>query len=135
MIGEFADEHEATILIGTPTFYQAYIRKCEPHQFRALRYGVVGAEKLREPIARGFKEKFGLDVTRGQFSTYKSLAKKKSGSSSVGRKVRKGGKRKVAVAADIARNGLVALDHLEAVRSLVQKVGAEQVKRLVGLFE
>ena len=64
-VGELADEHEATILIGTPTFYQAYIRKCEPHQFRALRYGVVGAEKLREPIARGFKEKFGLDLLEG----------------------------------------------------------------------
>jgi acyl-[acyl-carrier-protein]-phospholipid O-acyltransferase/long-chain-fatty-acid--[acyl-carrier-protein] ligase len=64
-VGELADTHAATILIGTPTFYQAYIRKCEPHQFRALRYGVVGAERLREPIARAFREKFGLDLLEG----------------------------------------------------------------------
>ena len=64
-VGELADKYEATILIGTPTFYQAYIRKCEPRQFRALRYGVVGAEKLREPIARGFRERFGIDLLEG----------------------------------------------------------------------
>jgi acyl-[acyl-carrier-protein]-phospholipid O-acyltransferase/long-chain-fatty-acid--[acyl-carrier-protein] ligase len=64
-VGELADTHAATILIGTPTFYQAYIRKCEPHQFRALRYGVVGAERLREPIARAFREKFGIDLLEG----------------------------------------------------------------------
>jgi len=64
-VGDLADKHEATILIGTPTFYQAYVRKCEPHQFRALRYAVVGAEKLREPIARGFRERFGIDLLEG----------------------------------------------------------------------
>ena len=56
-VGELADKYEATILIGTPTFYQAYIRKCEPRQFRALRYGVVGrgeaarADRARVPRA------------------------------------------------------------------------------------
>ena len=64
-VGELADKYEASLLIGTPTFYQAYIRKCEPRQFRALRYAVVGAERLREPIARGFREKFGIDLLEG----------------------------------------------------------------------
>jgi acyl-[acyl-carrier-protein]-phospholipid O-acyltransferase/long-chain-fatty-acid--[acyl-carrier-protein] ligase len=64
-VGQLAEAHAATILIGTPTFYQAYIRKCEPHQFRALRYGVVGAERLRDQIARAFREKFGLDLLEG----------------------------------------------------------------------
>ena len=32
---------------------------------RALRYGVVGAEKLREPIARAFRERFGIDLLEG----------------------------------------------------------------------
>ncbi len=64
-VGHLADKSEASVIIGTPTFYQAYIRKCEPAQFRALRYAVVGAERLREPIARGFRERFGIDLLEG----------------------------------------------------------------------
>jgi len=32
---------------------------------RPLRYAIVGAEKLREPIAVAFKEKFGVDLLEG----------------------------------------------------------------------
>ena len=53
------------MLISTPTFCSTYVRKCEPEQFAHLRYAMVGAEKLREPIARAFKEKFGLDLLEG----------------------------------------------------------------------
>ena len=34
-------------------------------QFARLRYAIVGAEKLREPIATAFKEKFGVDLLEG----------------------------------------------------------------------
>ena len=34
-------------------------------QFAHLRYAMVGAEKLREPVAAAFKEKFGIDAARG----------------------------------------------------------------------
>src|SRR6185295_3568810 len=37
----------------------------EPEQFKHLRYAIVGAEKLREPIAAAFKEKFGVDLLEG----------------------------------------------------------------------
>src|SRR6185503_18803175 len=43
----------------------SYIRKCEPEQFRHLRYAIVGAERLREPIAIAFREKFGVDLLEG----------------------------------------------------------------------
>ena len=39
------------VLISTPTFCASYMRKCQPEQFAHLRYAIVGAEKLREPIA------------------------------------------------------------------------------------
>ena len=68
-IGELAAKYKATILISTPTFYAAYLRRIPPEQFAALRYAITGAEKLRESIAREFKEKYGLDLLEGYGAT------------------------------------------------------------------
>jgi acyl-[acyl-carrier-protein]-phospholipid O-acyltransferase / long-chain-fatty-acid--[acyl-carrier-protein] ligase len=64
-IGELAARYRATVIISTPTFCSSYVRKCEPEQFRHLRYAIVGAERLREPVAAAFKEKFGVDLLEG----------------------------------------------------------------------
>jgi acyl-[acyl-carrier-protein]-phospholipid O-acyltransferase / long-chain-fatty-acid--[acyl-carrier-protein] ligase len=64
-IGEMAAKYGATLLISTPTFCSAYVRKCQPEQFAALRLAIVGAERLREPIAAAFKEKFGVELIEG----------------------------------------------------------------------
>jgi len=64
-IGELAARYRATVVISTPTFCASYIRKCEPEQFRHLRFAIVGAERLRESIAAAFKEKFGIDLLEG----------------------------------------------------------------------
>jgi acyl-[acyl-carrier-protein]-phospholipid O-acyltransferase/long-chain-fatty-acid--[acyl-carrier-protein] ligase len=64
-IGELAQRYRATLIISTPTFCGSYVRKCRPEQFATLRYAIVGAEKLREPIACAFKEKFGIDLLEG----------------------------------------------------------------------
>jgi len=64
-IGELAEKYRGTILVSTPTFYMSYIRKCRPEQFATVRYALVGAEKLREPIASAFKEKFGVTLLEG----------------------------------------------------------------------
>ena len=64
-IGELAGRHKATLLISTPTFCSSYVRRCERDQFRHLRYAIVGAERLREPVAAAFKEKFGVDLLEG----------------------------------------------------------------------
>jgi acyl-[acyl-carrier-protein]-phospholipid O-acyltransferase/long-chain-fatty-acid--[acyl-carrier-protein] ligase len=64
-IGELVHQHKATLLISTPTFYNAYLRKCTPEQFASLRLAIVGAEKLREPLANAFKAKYGLDLLEG----------------------------------------------------------------------
>jgi len=61
-IGEMVQKYRATMLISTPSFCLGYTRKCTAEQFATLRYAVVGAEKLREPVARAFKEKYGLDL-------------------------------------------------------------------------
>lgn len=64
-IGELAGAHQATVIISTPTFCASYARKCEPEQFKHLRYAIVGAERLREPIAASFRDKFGIDLLEG----------------------------------------------------------------------
>jgi acyl-[acyl-carrier-protein]-phospholipid O-acyltransferase / long-chain-fatty-acid--[acyl-carrier-protein] ligase len=64
-IGEMAAKYGATLLVSTPTFCAAYVRKCQREQFAKLRLAIVGAERLREPIASAFKEKFGVDLIEG----------------------------------------------------------------------
>lgn len=64
-IGDLAEEHRATFLLGTPTFLLAYLRRVEPEKFKSLRYVVAGAEKLREEVALAFEERFGLKPLEG----------------------------------------------------------------------
>ena len=64
-IGELAAAHKSTMLVSTPTFCLSYIRRCAPEQFKTLKYAIVGAEKLREPVARAFKETFGVTLLEG----------------------------------------------------------------------
>jgi acyl-[acyl-carrier-protein]-phospholipid O-acyltransferase/long-chain-fatty-acid--[acyl-carrier-protein] ligase len=64
-IGDLAAKYRGTIIISTPTFYASYIRKIQPEQFSHIRYAIVGAEKLRPPIAAAFKDRFGLDLIEG----------------------------------------------------------------------
>jgi acyl-[acyl-carrier-protein]-phospholipid O-acyltransferase/long-chain-fatty-acid--[acyl-carrier-protein] ligase len=64
-IGDIAAKYRGTIIISTPTFYSSYVRKIQPEQFAQLRYAIVGAEKLRAPIAAAFRERFGHDLIEG----------------------------------------------------------------------
>jgi len=64
-IGELVQKHRATLLLSTPTFCATYARKCNREQFASLRYVLVGAEKLREPVAAMFREKFGIELLEG----------------------------------------------------------------------
>ncbi len=64
-IGELVHQHKATLLLSTPTFCSAYTRKCSTEEFASLRYVLVGAEKLRQPVADAFREKFGVELLEG----------------------------------------------------------------------
>jgi len=64
-VGDLAEQYKATFLLSTPTFCAAYVKKCRTEQFAHLRYPIVGAEKLREPVAAAFREKFGVDLLEG----------------------------------------------------------------------
>ncbi|HQH28981.1 MAG TPA: AMP-binding protein, partial [Oligoflexia bacterium] len=64
-VGRLVEEHQATMLMSTPTFLLGYIRRCGPEQFKSLRYVMTGAEKLKERIAESFVEKFGIVPREG----------------------------------------------------------------------
>ena len=65
VIGELIHKHHGTFLLSTPTFCGTYMRKCTREQFASLRFVVVGAEKLREPLRKEFEEMFGIDLLEG----------------------------------------------------------------------
>ena len=65
VVGELAATFHGSIVISTPTFVQTYLRRCTPQQFAHLRYAIVGAEKLRAPLATAFKATFGIDLLEG----------------------------------------------------------------------
>jgi acyl-[acyl-carrier-protein]-phospholipid O-acyltransferase/long-chain-fatty-acid--[acyl-carrier-protein] ligase len=64
-VGEMVSTYQATGIMGTPTFYAAYLRKCSAEEFSSLRLAIAGAEKLRESIAKAFREKYRLDLLEG----------------------------------------------------------------------
>lgn len=68
-IGKLVEKFKATIIVGTPTFFSAYIRKCTKEQFSTLRLAVAGAEKFKEKIATDFAEKFGIVPFEGYGAT------------------------------------------------------------------
>ncbi|HEY2941565.1 MAG TPA: AMP-binding protein, partial [Vicinamibacteria bacterium] len=65
VIGALVARYAATFMVATPTFLQAYLRRCSPEDFGSLQYVVVGAEKLPERVARAFEDTFGLRPLEG----------------------------------------------------------------------
>jgi acyl-[acyl-carrier-protein]-phospholipid O-acyltransferase / long-chain-fatty-acid--[acyl-carrier-protein] ligase len=57
-IGELSRTNGGTILLGTPTFLRFFQRRCEPGDFDKMRILICGAEKLPQPLAKEFQEKF-----------------------------------------------------------------------------
>jgi acyl-[acyl-carrier-protein]-phospholipid O-acyltransferase/long-chain-fatty-acid--[acyl-carrier-protein] ligase len=64
-IGALVAKYRGTFLLSTPTFCTGYTRKCSREEFATLRYVLVGAEKLREPVAAAFREAFGVELMEG----------------------------------------------------------------------
>jgi acyl-[acyl-carrier-protein]-phospholipid O-acyltransferase/long-chain-fatty-acid--[acyl-carrier-protein] ligase len=64
-VGGLLARYHGTFLLSTPTFCGTYARKCSAEEFASLRFVLVGAEKLREPVAAAFQEKFGVRPLEG----------------------------------------------------------------------
>ena len=68
-VSELVRDYRVTFLLATPTFLQAYTRRCSPEDFGSLQYVVVGAEKLPEPLALAFEDRFGIRPLEGYGAT------------------------------------------------------------------
>jgi len=64
-ISELSRNYRLTFLLATPTFLQAYMRRCQPEDFGSLQYVLVGAEKLPERVALAFEDRFGIRPLEG----------------------------------------------------------------------
>ena len=64
-VGALVGQYRVTLLIATPTFLQAYIRRCAPEDFGSLQFVIVGAEKLPERVAQAFEDRFGIRPLEG----------------------------------------------------------------------
>lgn len=64
-IAELVERHRVTVMLATPTFLRAYLRKAEPTQLRSLRFLVTGAEKLPMELAAAVEARFGKHVYEG----------------------------------------------------------------------
>jgi acyl-[acyl-carrier-protein]-phospholipid O-acyltransferase/long-chain-fatty-acid--[acyl-carrier-protein] ligase len=65
VIGDLAARHKPAFFLSTPTFCQAYLRRCTREQFSTIRCFAVGAEKLRPALAAAFEDKFGIHLLEG----------------------------------------------------------------------
>jgi acyl-[acyl-carrier-protein]-phospholipid O-acyltransferase/long-chain-fatty-acid--[acyl-carrier-protein] ligase len=69
VIGPLVRENKATILLGTPTFLQNWMRVASPEDFASLRHVVTGAERLRPELAQAFADKYGVRPLEGYGAT------------------------------------------------------------------
>jgi acyl-[acyl-carrier-protein]-phospholipid O-acyltransferase/long-chain-fatty-acid--[acyl-carrier-protein] ligase len=64
-IAELVEQYGVTVMLATPTFLRAYLRKAEPKQLSSLRFLVTGAEKLPLELAAAVEARFGKHVYEG----------------------------------------------------------------------
>ncbi|HXZ11526.1 MAG TPA: AMP-binding protein, partial [Candidatus Sulfotelmatobacter sp.] len=64
-VSELVRDYCVTFLLATPTFLQAYVRRCSPEDFGSLEFVIVGAEKLPEALALTFEDRFGIRPLEG----------------------------------------------------------------------
>jgi acyl-[acyl-carrier-protein]-phospholipid O-acyltransferase/long-chain-fatty-acid--[acyl-carrier-protein] ligase len=64
-ISALVHKYKVTFLLATPTFLQAYLRRCSPEDFGSVQFVLVGAEKLPERLALAFEDRFGVKPLEG----------------------------------------------------------------------
>jgi len=68
-IGKLCDEHDVTLIAGTPSFTRFYLKNCRPEQFHALTHLLLGAEKLKPETYRDINETLKIEPMEGYGTT------------------------------------------------------------------
>ncbi|GFO54812.1 acyl-[ACP]--phospholipid O-acyltransferase [Geomonas sp. Red276] len=68
-IAQIVREERSTLLLATPTFLLAYLRRASKEDFATLRLVMTGAEKLKGKLADAFEEKFSIRPLEGYGAT------------------------------------------------------------------
>ncbi len=68
-IAELVRVNKLTVLLATPTFLMAYIRRATRQDFASLHIVVAGAEKLKKKLADHFEQHFGVRPLEGYGAT------------------------------------------------------------------
>jgi len=69
IVPELIYDTNTTIMCGTDTFFYGYARMGNPYDFFAVKYAIVGGEKLKERTADLFMKKFGVRILEGYGTT------------------------------------------------------------------
>ncbi len=69
IVPELIYDTNATIICGTDTFFYGYARLGHPYDFFAVKYAIVGGEKLKERTSDLFIKKFGVRLLEGYGTT------------------------------------------------------------------
>ena len=65
IVPELMYDSDATIILGTDTFFNGYARYAHPYDFNNIRLAVAGAEKLKESTKHLYAEKFAVNIMQG----------------------------------------------------------------------
>jgi len=68
-ICQIVREEKVTLMVGTPSFFQGYLRQSEPGDFATIRIAVAGADKTPDTLRKGFWEKHQLELCEGYGTT------------------------------------------------------------------
>jgi hypothetical protein len=103
----------------------------------AVRAAIAEGHESPDDGIAFIKSRFGIEIGKPMFGSYKSQLKAKAGQSGVHKKGGRAPKEAAPIASvsAIARDDVGIVADLAAVKRLVEKLGVEQVRQMAGLFE
>ena len=69
IVPELCYDTVSTVIFGTDTFFAGYGKMANPYDFFALKYAIIGGEKLKPTTADLWMKKFGVRILEGYGAT------------------------------------------------------------------
>ncbi len=64
-LNDLIERHQCVLVITTPTFARAMLRRAGADTYRSVKFFIVGAEKLQEDLAIDFRNRCGINLLEG----------------------------------------------------------------------